>query len=81
MRYILITCKGDPPAERPVGMKEILRMGHYKSVDNAMRYMMPDKGALRRLRVYNGYTHLGLYESPEDYGAIDRLVKTINLGP
>lgn len=81
MRYILITCKGEPPAERPVGMKEILRFGDHKSVDNAMRYMLPDAGMLNLLRVHSGYTHLGLYESRDDPREPDRLVKTIKLEP
>lgn len=70
MRYILMKFAGQPPAERPVGMNDILGIGQYQSIRNAMRYMRP-----AGINVNNGITHLGLYASPlGEYMVPDPLV-------
>jgi hypothetical protein len=76
MRYILSKFVGEPPAEKPVGMNDIVGIGEYMNADRAMRYLkrhVPDNP-----RTFNGKTatHVGLYEVPRTNEPC-RLVRSI----
>lgn len=56
MKYYLYRTDGPPPAEQPVGMSNLLGIGHYQSALNAMRFMR------RPTTQHPGFTHLGLHD-------------------
>jgi hypothetical protein len=78
VRYILYQVVGEPPAERPVGMNDIVGIGNYMNAERAMRYLF-DKRREYKLVGGRKATHLGLYEVPEDYAKPDVLVLTKQL--
>jgi hypothetical protein len=78
MRYILYQFVGEPPAEPPVGMNDIVGIGRYMNAERAMRYLFNKR---REYKLAGGRkaTHLGLYEVPESFTLPDRLVMTKQL--
>lgn len=76
MRYILMRCKGEPPAVKACGMKDIVGMRVYKTASAAMADLRPDSvHAAAYLK--EGFTHYGLYQSPQgNYKDPDPLVKS-----
>lgn len=75
MRYILERTQGEPPAEKPVGMNDILGIGEYVSAANALKFMRP-KQAQKDAR----YTHLAVYTFPRGYADDCKLVLTECIG-
>lgn len=63
MMYRLYRFDSEPPETPPVGMTELLAMGHYLNADNAMRFFRRHLPAEIKM-FYNGQpaTHIGLYD-------------------
>ena len=61
MRYILMRTEGNPPADKPVGMNNIVGIGDYPSPEKALLFMRPARAMPAE------FTHFGLYSFPYSY--------------